>query len=120
MAKRTQEELAAHPCFFKLRDFEKPVAGQMQKVKQTVPKLDENGKPVFKEIEVKVKKSCGCKNKDGSAQTEMVKQQIPETMEIMVDQPVSGEDGKMIICKLFGTVKRSHCENCHTYKVKPT
>ncbi len=118
MSKRTQDDLSNHPCFFKLKDFEKPVTSEIHQVKQIVPKLDENGQQVFKEIEVEVKKSCGCKNRDGTAQTEKVRQKIPETMEVMTDVIENPDDTKMVICKLFGTVKRSHCESCHTYKAK--
>lgn len=119
MAKRSQEELIVHPCYFKLKDFEKPGSlSQTQRVKKTIPKLDANGNPIYKEVEVRRKKSCGCKNKDGSLQEETVKHQIPETEEVMVDVSMSPDDNKMVICKLYGSVKRSHCEGCHTYKVK--
>ena len=121
MSKRTQDELSAHPCFFKLKDFDVPsTSQQVEKIKQIVPKLDAAGTPVMKEIEVTVKKSCGCKNKDGTPQMQTVKQLVPDTMEVLVDAPAqTAEDNKKVLCKLFGTVRRSHCEGCHTYKVKP-
>jgi hypothetical protein len=80
-------------------------------VKKIVPKLDENGNQVYREVPIK--KGCGCKNKPQT--TEITR--VPETMEITVEEPV-GETQPMVLCKLFGTVNRSHCLNCKTYKPK--
>ena len=116
MSLRNQDELTIHPCTFKLKDFEKPAGGQPQKVVKVVQKVDANGNPVFKTIEVVEKRGCGCGGKP--KQEVKVQKQVPDTEEVTVEEVISSEDNKLVLCKLFGTVKRSHCENCKTYKGK--
>lgn len=112
MTIRSESDLDNNPCSYKLRDFEKTTpTGQTQMVKKIVPKLDENGNQVYKEVPIK--KGCGCKNKPQT--TEITK--VPETMEITVEETV-GNNQNMVLCKLFGTVNKTHCQNCKTYKPK--
>jgi hypothetical protein len=129
MSLRTQQDLINHICVYKLKDFEKsavvdPGAPKAQvqtsKIKQLVPKLDANGNVIYKTVIIQVKKGCGCK---GTAQTvENKEQKVPDMVEIEVDSVqtpklnLTPDPGRYVICKLYGTVKSSLCENCKTYK----
>lgn len=132
MTLRTAQDLSNHPCLYKLKGFEKslvpdpaaaPQPQQMIKVKRQIPKLDANGKIIYKTVIMPVKKGCGCK---GQAQTiENKEQQVPEMVEVEVMVPANTipakaagipTEGSFVICKLYGTVKSSLCENCRTYK----
>jgi len=112
MTIRSEGDLEAHPCSHKLRDFEKQTStSDTTTVKKIVPKLDENGNQIYKEVEIK--KGCGCKN--STVKIEIKK--IPETTEIYVEESIS-QNQQMVICKLFGLVSIQHCLNCRTYKAK--
>jgi hypothetical protein len=112
MTIRSDADLENHPCAYKLKDIDKPVSnGETQLVKKIVPKLDENGNQVYKEITIK--KGCGCKGKPPTSEVT----RVPETMEVTVEESV-GQTQPMVLCKLFGTVHKSHCLNCKTYKAK--
>lgn len=121
MTLRSEQDLQSHPCAYKLKDYEKPTpaTGETQKVKKILPKLDENGNQVYREVVIK--KGCGCKNKkhDGHQAQTTQTQKIPETIEVWVDEPVKPDAQKLVLCKLFGSVTKEHCMNCKTYKVKP-
>jgi hypothetical protein len=119
---RTQQDLASNPCLYKLKDFERNISPQTNsvtnKIKKMIPKLDENGNIIYKTISIPVKKGCACK---GNQKTEIQKQTVPEMVEAWVDVTTTlptSDDNKFVICKLYGTVKRSLCENCKTYKKK--
>lgn len=129
MALRTQQELADHQCIYKLKEFDKSAISdpgapkQTVKVKKLIPKLDENGNIVYKTVIIPVKKGCGCKGK--KQEIENKEQKVPEMIEVEVDAPTLPQNsavltnaGKYVICKLYGTVKTSLCENCKTYKSK--
>ena len=121
---RTQEQLEKNPCLYKLKDFERNVQNSnnviTNKIKQQVPKLDENGNVIYKTVLIPVKSGCGCKGKPQT--TTMKEQKVPEMVDTWVDVPAghqtASQDTKFAICKLYGTVKRSICENCKTYKKK--
>ena len=117
MSLREQSDLTNNPCVFKLKDFEKPQSNSTpQKVVKTIQKTDANGNPVFKTIETIEHRGCGC---GGKPKTEVkVTKQVPDTIEVEVDEVVVPEDNRMVLCKLFGTVKRSDCLSCKTYKGK--
>lgn len=121
---RSEADLVKLPCLYKLKDFERNVQNTnnviTNKIKQQVPKLDENGNIIYKTVLIPVKSGCGCK---GNPQTTTMKEQkVPEMVDTWVDIPVgqqnAAQDTKFVICKLYGTVKRSICENCKTYKKK--
>jgi hypothetical protein len=116
MSLRNQDQLMSQPCAFKLKDFEKPTPSTPQKIKKVIQKTDANGNPLFKTIDVETLKGCGCGGK--KKEKVIIQKQVPDTEELMVEEVVVPEDNKLVLCKLFGTVKRSHCENCKTYKAK--
>jgi hypothetical protein len=121
---RSESDLLKSPCLYKLKDFERNVQNSnnviTNKIKQQVPKLDENGNIIYKTVLIPVKSGCGCKGKPQT--TTMKEQKVPEMVDTWVDIPVgqqnANQDTKFAICKLYGTVKRSICENCKTYKKK--
>lgn len=128
---RSAQDLQNYPCYYKLKDFERATAptlsnGVTNKIKKLVPKLDENGNVVYKTIMVPVKSGgCACKNKktapNAATSGTPQEQKVPEMEEVWVDMPVNGpslEENKYVICKLYGTIKRTLCENCKTYKAK--
>lgn len=118
MTLRSEEDLQNHPCVYKIKDYEKasPAQGENQKVKKILPKLDENGNQVYKEVIIK--KGCGCKNKANNASPQTTTQKIPETIEVWVDEPIKPDAQKLVLCRLFGSVTKEHCLNCKTYKAK--
>jgi len=69
--------------------------------------------------EVTVKKGCKCK---GNQTTEVVQKKVPVTEEIWVEevisQPQTVIESGLIMCKLYGKVKRTFCEKCSTFKQK--
>ena len=121
---RTEQDLLAFPCLYKLKDFERGIptqqSGATTSIKRQVPKLDENGNVIYKTVLIPVKSGCGCKGKPQT--TTMKEQKVPETVEQIIQVPVNqvnpSEETKFAICKLYGTVKRSICQNCKTYKKK--
>lgn len=126
MAARTPEDLALSPCKFALNQIpaqsvEVNENGQtVKKIKKLVQKLDENGQPLFEIKEQSVKRGCGCKGK--KQKTEVVKKKVPVMEEIWVEESIdviqkaSTED--MVVCKLYGRIKKSFCCKCSTYKKK--
>lgn len=113
---RTTDELKNNPCIYSIKEYVKnPVVNGVEKVKKTIQRIDENGNPVYKTVKVPVKKGCGC---NGTSQsTELVEKQLPVMDDVWIEQPVNG-DNTMVLCKLFGSVKKSHCLNCKSYKGK--
>ena len=122
MAMRTPDDLINHPCLYKLKDFDKagpPTTGStINNVKKMIPKLDENGNVVYKKVTIPVSSGCACK---GNKKTEYQEKLVPEMVEITEQITTTTQNNfnnQYTICKLFGTVKRSICENCKTYKRK--
>jgi hypothetical protein len=95
---------------------------EVRKVKKIMHKLDENGQPMYETRDVVVKKGCRCKKNQTE---EVVQKRVPVTEEIWVEEPVKvqvekviNESEPMLICKLYGKVKKSYCQKCSTYKVR--
>jgi len=111
---RTDADLQASPCNFKIKEIVAESNTPVGKVRKLVPKKDENGNQVYKTIDVPVKQGgCSCKNKN-AGQTTMVKQQVAETVEVWEDGPST--ETKKVFCKIYGQVKGSYCQGCRTYK----
>ena len=111
---RTDIDLQNSPCSFKIKEIMKESIAQHGKVKKMVPKLDAEGKQIYKTVETEVKQGgCSCKNKNAG---EMVKvaQQVPEMTEIWED--ATANEQKFVFCKIYGQVKGSYCQSCKTYK----
>lgn len=126
MAERTE------PCKFMVKNsVSKEQLGQIEvqdgvevrKIKKVVQKLDANGEPIFEIKEVKVKKGCGCKGKN--REEKIIKKRIPVTEEQWVTEEVPkmvkkeidpNKVDELIVCKLYGKVKKSYCQKCSTYK----
>jgi len=93
----------------------------IKKTKKVIQKIDENGQPMFTIQEVTVKKGCKCK---GNQTTEIVQKKVPVTEEIWVEEVVSHQqvsvESGLIMCKLYGKVKRTFCDKCSTFKPKPS
>lgn len=101
------------------------IAGtEVRKIKKVVQKLDENGLPMYEIKEVTVKKGCGCK---GKKRTEsVIKKRVPITEEKWVTEEIHTKESRVIsgnvvkealvVCKLYGKVKKSYCEKCSTFK----
>lgn len=126
---RSLQDLDSFPCAYKLKDYVKPgsPSAGVEKVKILVPKLDANGKPIYKDAVGNP--ACNCKNKGSTipsiqnngvafVENSGTPTQVPEMVEVWVDRPISAEDSKMVLCKLFGAVRRTHCLGCKTYKTK--
>jgi hypothetical protein len=126
MSLRSQEYLQQNPCYYKNGEFEKSVnqnAQQTTKIKKQIPKVDENGNIVYTTITIPVK-SGGCACKKNNTQT--TEKQVPIMVDVWEDvslnQPALPVDTSPVVkyvnCKLFGTIKRTICENCRTYRKK--
>lgn len=128
MSLRSQEYLQQNPCYYKNGEFDKVINPNAQqtvtKIKKQVPKLDENGKVVYTTISVPVKSGgCACKkNQNGTTE-----KQVPVMVDVWEDVPIQQNNNvfpsdsivvKYVNCKLFGTIKRTICENCRTYRKK--
>jgi len=122
MAIRTQDDLNKFPCLYKIKDFDKsgPPTNDLTitKIKRLIPKLDENGNVVYKTVVIPITKGCACK---GNKKVEYQEKKVADMVETWVDgtaETSSNAANQFTICKLYGTVKRSICENCKTYKKK--
>jgi hypothetical protein len=129
---RTYEEIRLQPCRWKMRDIPGQVQTQttqsvttengVRKVKKTVQKLDSNGQPVYKTITEEVKKGCGCGGKKQTVET--VTKQVPDTIEVWVDEPSdtipqetqTSITENTVACKMYGMVKESYCLVCKSYQ----
>jgi hypothetical protein len=122
---RTFEDLSKNPCRFEMQNIpatpvEKKSDGTyIKKIKKKVPRLDANGNQMF-EIKKVEKKGCGCK---GGGATKIVEQKVMLFDEIYEDVPL--EDTKhatvpadMVLCRIYGKVKKDFCRRCSTYKAK--
>ncbi len=126
MASRSIEELALNPCKFALNEI--PAQSieinengeKVKKVKKIIHKVDENGNPMYTTVEKTVKRGCGCKGKP--QKTEVIKKKVPVTEEVWVEEPVQNSQKSgtedMVMCKLYGRIKKSFCCKCSTYKKK--
>lgn len=98
---------------------------KVRKVKKVIQKKDENGNPIFEVKEVKVRQGCRCKGKN--RKEKIIKKRVPVTEEIWIEKKVpnvktvvkenKNNDG-IIICKLYGKIKRDFCQTCSTFKKK--
>lgn len=114
------------PCKFLLKDASSvtidtdPQTGDtIRRVEKVVQKLDKDGNPMFEIKEVVVKKGCGCKGKKRTEK--IVQKKIPITEKVIVEEKIetpTTSPSPLIICKLYGKVKKSFCEKCSTYKEK--
>lgn len=121
---RTEEEMVQNQCKFTIRQeggevYETKGDEVYKKIKKVVQKRDENDELVFETKMVTKKKGCGCKNKPKTEVT--VEEKVPVMEEVWVEELAdpnakqsTGEE--VVVCRLYGKVKKSFCQKCSTYK----